>query len=225
MFPAFEHVPAYPLVFFVFWGAAAVFVLAMARHLRVFAAASPVQPQPRPLGDIPRRFFGLIEYALVQTKMFKDPRAGLMHAGIFWGFVLLTIGTANIVTGGVIQGILSIPFDGVIWAAIAAMQNVVAVIVLLSILWAYERRLISRPARLTYNRAALTILAMIGGVVATELLAQVVEFARYGDQAGAFVAAFLAAPLRGAIAPPALEAIFAVLWWAHIAIVAAFLVY
>ena len=225
MFPIFDHVPVYPAVFIVFWGAAAVFVLAMARHLRVFAAANPVQPQPRPLGDIPRRFAGLIEYALVQTKMFKDWRAGLMHAGIFWGFVLLTIGTANIVTGGVIQAILSIPLDGLIWTAISAMQNVVAVIVLLSILWAFERRLISRPRRLTYNRDALTILSMIGGVVATELLAQVVEFARYGDQPGAFVAASLAAPLRGALSPAALEVVFAALWWAHIVLVAAFLVY
>ena len=39
-----------------------------------------------------------------------------MHAGIFWGFVLLTIGTANIVTGGLIQTVLSIPFDGLLWA-------------------------------------------------------------------------------------------------------------
>ena len=63
--------------------------------------------------------------------MFKDPGAAIMHAGIFWGFVLLTIGTANIVTGGVIQQVLSIPFDGLLWAAISAMQNIVAVIVLL----------------------------------------------------------------------------------------------
>ena len=225
MFPIFGHVPVYPAVFVVFWGAAAVFVLAMARHLRVFVAANPVQSQPRPLGDIPRRFVGLVEFALVQTKMFKDWRAGLMHGGIFWGFVLLTIGTANIVTGGVIQAVLSIPFDGLIWTAVAAMQNVVAVIVLVSILWAFERRLISRPRRLTYNRDALVILSMIGGVVATELLAQVVEFARYGDQPGAFVAAFLAAPLRGAVSQPALEVAFAALWWAHIVLVAAFLVY
>ena len=53
-----------------------------------------------------------------------------MHAGIFWGFVLLTIGTANIVTGGIIQAIVSIPFDGLLWALVSAMQNVVAVIVL-----------------------------------------------------------------------------------------------
>ena len=57
-------------------------------------------------------------------------RAGILHAGIFWGFVLLTIGTANIVTGGLIEAVVSIPFDGALWVAVSAMQNVVAVIVL-----------------------------------------------------------------------------------------------
>ena len=103
-------------------------MLAMARHLRVFAAVRADGPSP--FADIPRRFVGLIEYAFIQTKMFKDPRAGLMHAGIFWGFVLLTIGTVNIVTGGLIEQVLSIPFDGLLWTLISAMQNVVAVIVL-----------------------------------------------------------------------------------------------
>jgi Fe-S oxidoreductase/nitrate reductase gamma subunit len=148
-----------------------------------------------------------------------------MHAGIFWGFVLLTIGTANVVTGGVIETMLSAPLDGALWAAISAMQNVVAVIVIVSILWAFWRRLVSRPKRLTYNRDALVILAMIGGVVASELFAEVFEFARHGDQPGAFVSAALAGPLRSALSSDALEGAFAVLWWAHIVLVAAFLVY
>jgi Fe-S oxidoreductase len=223
-FPMFDHVPVYPLVFPLFWGAAVVFVLAMARHLRVFAAARPAVEQPRVFGQVARRFAGLVEYALVQTKMFKDPRAGLMHAGIFWGFILLTVGTANVVTGGVIQSLLSLPLDGAIWAAVSAMQNVVAVIVIASILWAFWRRLVSRPPRLTFNRDALVILAMIGGVVASELFAQVFEFARHGDQPGAFVSIALAGPLRS-LAPDALEAGFIVLWWTHIGLVAAFLVY
>jgi Fe-S oxidoreductase len=225
MFPVFADVPAYPLVFVLFWGAAAIFALAMARHLRVFAAATPSVEQPRPFGDIGARLAGLIQYALVQTKMFKDRRAGLMHAGIFWGFVLLTIGTANIVTGGVIEMILSAPFDGLLWAAVSAMQNVVAVIVIVSVLWAFWRRLVTRPARLTFNRDALLILGMIGGVVLTELLAEVFEFAVHGDQPGAFVSAALAGPLRGGFSPAALDAAFVVTWWAHMVLVAAFLVY
>ena len=118
MFPAFAEVPAYPLVFPVFWGAALFFLLVMARHLRVFAVARPSHP----FANVPARVVGLVEYAFLQTKMFKDARAGLMHAGIFWGFVLLTIGTADIVTGGIIQAILKIPADGILWAAISAMQ-------------------------------------------------------------------------------------------------------
>src|SRR6478672_10494985 len=170
LFAPFAEVPYYPLVFPLFWGAMAIFVLAMARHLRVFVAARVEGSSP--LAEIPRRFGGLIRYAFIQTKMFKDWRAGLMHAGIFWGFVLLTIGTANVVTGGVIEQILSIPFDGLVLAAISAMQNTVAVIVLIAIAWACYRRLVTRPRRLTFNRDALVILAMIGGVVATELFAQ-----------------------------------------------------
>ena len=143
MFPVFANVPGYPLVFVLFWGAAAIFVLVMGRHLRVFVAAKPSVEQPRPFGHIGTRFAGLIQYAILQAKMFKDARAGVMHAGIFWGFVLLTIGTANVVTGGIIEMALTAPFDGVIWAAISAMQNLVAVIVLVSILWAFYRRLVS----------------------------------------------------------------------------------
>ena len=156
--------------------------------------------------------------------MFKDRRAGLMHLGIFWGFVLLTIGTANVVTGGLVQAVIAWPLDGVLWTAVSAMQNAVAVITLAAVGYAFWRRLVTRPARLTLSGSGLLILAMIGGVVATELLAQAFEAASYGDVPGAFVANALAVPLRS-LGTDATEAAFAVLWWAHIALVAAFLIY
>ncbi|HYN69535.1 MAG TPA: hypothetical protein VEX41_04935, partial [Candidatus Eisenbacteria bacterium] len=62
-FAFFDHVPAYPLVFVLFWGAALFFVLAMARHLRVFAAVRAEGPSP--FDDIPARFVGLIQYAFI----------------------------------------------------------------------------------------------------------------------------------------------------------------
>jgi Fe-S oxidoreductase len=229
MFPFFEHVPFYPVVFALFWGAALVFALAMARHLRVFAAARAAGPSP--FENVPARLKGLIEYAFIQTKMFKDPGAAILHLGIFWGFILLTVGTANIVTGGLIQAVVSAPFGGVLWAATLAMQNVVAVIVLVCVAWAFWRRFVTRPPRLTFNRDALIILGMIGGVVATELLAQVFEVAEYGEQPGAFISNALG-PLFGTVAfgplgrgPSAAEVAFQFFWWAHMALVAAFLVY
>ena len=222
MFETFADVPGYPLVFPLFYGAAAFFALAMARHLRVFAAVRAIGPNP--LDDVPARIRGLLVYVFAQSRMFRDRRAGVMHFGIFWGFILLTIGTANTVTGGLIHAVISIPLAGALWAAVAAMENVVAVIVLIAITYAFWRRLVIRPARLTYKPDALIILAMIGGLVAAELLSTIFEAARYGVQPGAFIANAVAVPLRN-LAPDALAAAFAVTWWAHIVIVAAFLGY
>jgi Fe-S oxidoreductase/nitrate reductase gamma subunit len=222
MFDAFPHVPAYPLVFVVFWGAAAFFALAMARHLRVFAAAHGTGPSP--VDRLPLRIGGLLLYVVAQSKMFKDRRAGVMHAAIFWGFVLLTIGTANVVTGGLVQAVISWPFGGVLWTAVSALQNVVAVAVLVAIGYAFVRRLVTKPARLTFTRDALLILGLIGGVVAAELVAQAFEAAAFGDVPGAFVANALARP-AAAFGPAATQTGYAVFWWLHVVLVAAFLAY
>ena len=119
VFETFADVPAYPLVFPLFWGAVVVFGLVMARHLRIFAAVAGGGPEPV-LATSRGGPAGVVRYALLQTKMFKDRRAGLMHFAIFWGFVLLTIGTANVVTGGLVQAIIAWPLDGVLWTAVSA---------------------------------------------------------------------------------------------------------
>ena len=117
MFEPFAEVPCYPLVFPVFWGAAVV--------LRPRDGPPPagVRGGPRrgpdPFADVPRRARGLDPLRLRPDADVPRPAGRLIHFGIFWGFVLLTIGTANIVTGGLIQAVLSIPFDGALWAAVS----------------------------------------------------------------------------------------------------------
>jgi Fe-S oxidoreductase len=220
MFPAYADVPGYALVFPVLYGAMAYFALAMARHLRIFAAAR----SSNPFASVPRRAAGLVVYALGQARMFRDARAGFMHIAIFWGFVVLTVGTADIATGGLVQAIVGWPLGGALWSAVTALGNVAAVAVLLAVGYAAWRRLVSRPHRLALTRGALVILGLIGGVVGTELLAMAFEAARSGDRAGAIVANAIGAPLRGAD-PGVLQLAFAASWWAHVLLVAAFLCY
>ena len=85
-----EHVPLYPLAPLVFVVAAVIFALLMARHLRVFAHARPAS-----LKDEPERLRSLFVYAIAQVRMFRDLDAGLLHGAIFWGFVILTVGTLD----------------------------------------------------------------------------------------------------------------------------------
>ncbi len=163
MFEAFDIVPAYPLVFPVFWGAFAVFGLVVARHLRIFAEARA--EGPRALVQIPRRTWGVVRYALLQTRMFRDRRVGVMHIGLFLGSTILLMGNANAVTGGFLQAVVSWPLDGAFWTLLTGVQNTVALAAFAVVAYAFERRLISRPARLLFTRTALIILTMIFAVV------------------------------------------------------------
>ena len=106
-----EQVPLYPLAPLIFVLAAVVFVLLMARHLRVFAAARPAAVTDQPES----RFRSLIVYGIAQLRMFRDPDAGLMHAAILWGFVILTVGTADRVSFGLVHAVLTWPVEGWLW--------------------------------------------------------------------------------------------------------------
>ena len=216
------RIPLYPLAIVVFWGAFAIFLLVVARHLRVFAAAGA--GGPRATDHIAARAGGIIRYAIVQERMFRDTRAGVMHYALFLGSTILLIGNANFVTGGLMETVVAWPLDGIFWAALLAVENVVAVGALLAVAWAFERRLISRPPRLLLTRTALIILTMIALVVSTELFAQAFEAAAYGDIPGAFVANAIAIPLRSLDAS-ATQAAFFALWWAHVLVLSAFLIY
>jgi Fe-S oxidoreductase len=218
-----EHVPLYPLAPLVFTAAAVVFVLLMARHLRVFAKA-----QRTAINDEPERLRSLFVYAIAQVRMFRDPDAGLLHAAIFWGFVILTIGTIDRVSFGIVHTVLSGVLDGWPWRLVVLGQNVFVIAVLGAIGWAIFRRVALRaPRRMTLSRDGLVILLLIGAVVATEWLAEAFRLARFGDpDAGwAIASAPVAAMVSGLLPPVVQEAAFAGFFWANVLIVSAFLVY
>src|SRR5947209_2117872 len=47
------------------------------------------------------RLKNLLTIGIAQKKIFRDPVAGPMHALIFWGFMVLTAGTLEILIAGV----------------------------------------------------------------------------------------------------------------------------
>ncbi|MFL5675016.1 MAG: (Fe-S)-binding protein [Chloroflexota bacterium] len=218
----FAEVPAYPLVFPIFWGAFAIFALLMVRRLRVFEAVQAVGPDLR--GAIPTRAWGVIRYAFLQSRMFRERRVGAFHYLLFLGSTLLLIGNINVVTGGLVQRVTSFPFEGQIWVFLVAIQNLVVIGVYVSLLYMAKRRLIDRPSRLTLSRTGMLILVMIFLVVTTEFLAQAFEAAAYGDIPGAFAANAIAVPLRS-LSTTVLEGAFVVLWWGHVVVLAAFLLF
>src|SRR5438067_13713661 len=50
------------------------------------------------------RIGNLLTIGILQRKIFRETVAGAMHATIFWGFMVLTAGTVEILVEGVIPG-------------------------------------------------------------------------------------------------------------------------
>jgi Fe-S oxidoreductase len=221
-FPAFEHVPAYPLVFPLFWGAFALFLLEIRRHVRVWEVAHP--DGPRALDRWPRRAWGVLKFGIAQVRMFRDARVGVFHYLLFLGSNLLLIGNSNFVTGGLFQAVVEWPFDGALWTVVEFVMNTVAVGALIAVPYYFFRRLVSRPRRLLFTRTALAILTFITAVVSTEFLSLVFEAARWGEIPGAWATNALASLVAGAD-PGLLEAGYVTFWWGHIGVLCAFLLF
>ncbi|MBC61850.1 MAG: Fe-S oxidoreductase [Zetaproteobacteria bacterium] len=129
------------------------------------------------LDQLTHRFSNTMWGGLVQKKMFKDPIAGFMHAIIFWGFLVLSLGTLETLAHGVYT-----PFNmtyllgsNYLYKTFLFSQDSANFLVLLAIIFAFSRRLFFPPKRFTTLTKsskidAYIVLALIGLLVLTSLL-------------------------------------------------------
>src|SRR5919198_1037678 len=60
--------------------------------------------------DRPReRWLGVLKHVLGQGRLLSEPYSGVMHAMLFWGFLVITVMTTDMLLTGVIPG-LSLPW-------------------------------------------------------------------------------------------------------------------
>ena len=69
-----------------------VFGAQMNRKLGALAAAAPATPFDRWADRIDR----VVVYMIGQKRLFKEPKSGIMHALIFWGFCVVSIRTITL---------------------------------------------------------------------------------------------------------------------------------
>jgi Fe-S oxidoreductase len=216
----------------------AIFVLAaafFAYNAQRLYRYMTVLGKPEPRGDrIGERFWNLLSIGFGQSKILRDPLAGIMHASVFWGFCVLTIGTVEIV----LQGILG---DGFSYASFlpqplyilySLSQELFALLVLGAVSWLIWRRLVIRPKRLqgdeVHRWEAVVILAVIGALMITLILTgAMASIAAFGETGGTgrLVSGALGAALSGVVAPETAEGLADVSWWTHAILILGFLNY
>ncbi len=170
---------------------------------------------------------------LGQRKLLKRPYyvRGLGHALIFWGFLVITWGSADLLLRGILGW--HMPLTDTVWYA--WVLDVFAVAVFVSVVVAWARRALVHPPRMHIATEGYVILALIGFLMLTLLVFESADLATVRDVDAANGAS--GGPFFVVIAPPVARifeplipigagaAIFAAAWWAHVVTVLSFAVY
>ncbi|MEZ4814844.1 MAG: (Fe-S)-binding protein [Bdellovibrionota bacterium] len=145
--------------------------------IRLFKILGAVKKEPLK-DDLPERLQAFTWNVLLQKKLFKDFWPGLQHALIFWGFIIITIGTAEHIIEGLFHG-FSFDFLGPVYSVIVFAQDIFHPIVFAAVLFGIYRRLVVKPKRLSADRGhlsdAMVILLLTGGL----MIANMLTFAAY----------------------------------------------
>jgi Fe-S oxidoreductase len=172
------------------------------------------------------RLWHMVEYGFLQRKMFRDAYAGLYHALIFGGFLVLTLRTLMLVVEGLFPG-AGLPFlPAGFWEGYLLVKDVVLVTTFAGVVLALARRHIARKERLDPSFDADLILCLIGFLMVTDLAAGAAKMAldaRAAAASAALARSALWEPVTyflskqiSFLSPSLLQAKYFGAWWAHL---------
>ena len=173
------------------------------------------------------RLWSMVTYGFLQRKMFRDAYAGLYHALIFGGFLVLALRTLALVFEGLFPG-AGLPFlSAGFWEGYLLVKDVVLVTTFAGVVLALVRRHVARKERLDPSFDADLILLLIGFLMVTDLTAGAAHFAlleKAGTGSAALAASAIWEPvtyslsknLLFGLSPSSLRATYFASWWAHL---------
>ncbi|MEW6702777.1 MAG: heterodisulfide reductase-related iron-sulfur binding cluster, partial [Bacteroidota bacterium] len=189
------------------------------------------------LGQPENRFYNpseriknVLKIAFGQTKLLRDPIAGAVHFFIFWGFMLFLFAVAEAIFQGFYPQ-FSLHFLGPVFTAITLVQDILGLLVIISVLLALYRRFILKVPRLDVKKHKLDaafILFMIFGVVVSMFGQNITHIAN----ANFALINYEVRPISYQLSviffdgySPSSKILYEVFWWIHILIVFVFMNY
>jgi len=174
-----------------------------------------------------KRFKKMMSVAIGQSKLFREPAAGLMHALIFWGFLVLLSSVLEAIGEGLFPG-FSFRFIGFLYQPLVFCQDLFAGLVIIGVCIALFRRLILRPKRLQgdlHAKIDATIILFTILLIMVGLLGQNAARIQLGvNDEGRFLSAAISSILASSDISTN-HLLVEVYWWMHIVLILGFLNY
>jgi len=119
-----------------------VFSYSVFRYFRFFKFTKKM-----PIGDIGKRIWITIKVALFQEKILRRPVIGIMHALVWWGFLLILFGSVEMIIDGLFGTERILVFLGPVYDFIMAAGDISAFVIALLIIAFLFRRLFMHVKR------------------------------------------------------------------------------
>ncbi len=159
-----------------------------------------------------------------QKKLLKDKKSGIIHVMFFYGFILVQFGAIDFVWKGLAPG-SHLPL-GPLYPAFTFFQEIVTLVILIAVFWAFHRRYIEKLVRLKRNFKSGLVLIFIGGLMISVLLGNGMGIIWHGEELSWSepIASAIAYVFSGINETVAIS-VFYFSWWVHLLILLTFLVY
>ena len=210
--------------------AAATLLLTARRARQLLQLMRQSRRPDRRGGDLRGRARAALVDVLGQGRLLRWPFAGLLHALIFWGFLVLLTAIAQAIVEALVVGVRLDTIPAVA-PVLAHLQDLFCVLALTGVLLALVNRLVVRPGRFrgSHRGDALLILGWIAALLVcmelnyATLIAERSPEALGADRPLAAALSHLFTPLGSG--SEALVALHGVFFWGHLILVFGFLVY
>ena len=100
-----------------------------------------------PIGDIPKRIKMTLEVVIGQTKILRRPTIGLIHALVFWGFIVILFGSVEMVIDGLFGTERVLGFMGGFYSFLFGSSDIMALFIALAMLVFLYRRIVIKVKR------------------------------------------------------------------------------
>lgn len=178
--------------------------------------------------NIGQRIWTTIDQVFLHRKLLRKGVAGIIHLVIFWGFIILSLGTLEWLFHGVTGGMKFSIFGDAFYSVFLLSQDLLNSLVLIAVLVAVFRRIFVAPKRMADNSVkskadAYFILGLIGLLVLSSLMAHSVAISRGVESSYAAwqPVGNAISSLYGDFQPG--ETAYYFWWWVHLIIIFGFL--
>ncbi|MCM3602065.1 heterodisulfide reductase-related iron-sulfur binding cluster [Robertmurraya korlensis] len=159
-----------------------------------------------------------------QKKLLKDKKSGIIHVMFFYGFILVQFGAIDFILKGLVPG-THLPL-GPLYPGFTFFQELVTLMILVAVFWAFHRRYVEKLVRLKRNFKSGLVLIFIGGLMLSVLVGNGMSLIWHGHEASwTEPIASLVSVAFSWVGETGSIAIFYVAWWVHLLFLLAFLVY